>query len=137
MKASYTWLRELVPQLTASPKELAARITAAGLEVEGITEYGEGAAACLLATVVSMRPHPTKSGLRLVTVEVAGGTQQEIVCGAPNVPEPGGLVVLASIGTTIPGLGVTLDSREIGGVVSEDPLQPREPFRLGDALEID
>jgi hypothetical protein len=61
MKASYNWLRELVPQLAATPKDLAARLTAVGLEVEGIHEYGAATDACVVARVVAVRPHPTKS----------------------------------------------------------------------------
>src|ERR671912_84942 len=101
MKASYRWLKELVPQLEASPRDLAARLTSAGLEVEGIVEYGVASESCLVSRVVSMRPHPTKSGLRLVTVD-RGGAQQEVVCGAPNVPDAGGLVVLAPLGAHLP-----------------------------------
>src|SRR4051794_1298216 len=51
MKASYRWLRELVPGLDASPKDLAARLTGAGLEVEGMIEFGAGAEACIVACV--------------------------------------------------------------------------------------
>ena len=89
MKASYAWLRELVPQLDAAPRDLAARLTSAGLEVEGLVEFGVATDACIVARVVSVRPHPTKSGLRLVAID-RGGAQQEVVCGAPNVPAVGG-----------------------------------------------
>src|SRR5256885_12911415 len=101
MKASYRWLRELLPSLDAGPKDVAARLTAAGLEVEGLTEYGAATDACVIARVASVRPHPSKSGLKLVMVD-RGGSQQEVVCGAPNVPAPGGLVVLAPLGTHLP-----------------------------------
>ena len=40
MKISYNWLRDLVP-LTLGPKELAERLTMAGLAVESIEEHGE------------------------------------------------------------------------------------------------
>lgn len=131
MKASITWLRELVPQLTESPREIAARLTGSGLEVEGITEFGEGAEACLLAAVVSIRPHPTKSGLRLVTVD-RGAAQQEVVCGAPNVPEPGGMVVLAPLGAKLPAAGLVIAKRAIGGVESEGMLCSESELGLGD-----
>ncbi len=121
MKASYRWLRELLPKLDASPRELAARLTAAGLEVEGMTEYGAGAEACIVAKVTGIRPHPTKSGLRLVTID-RGGAEQEVVCGAPNVPDPGGLVVLAPLGAKLPAKGMTIEKRAIGGVTSEGML---------------
>ena len=131
MKASCNWLRELVPQLDASPKDIAARFTAAGLEVEGILEFGAATDACAVASVVSMRPHPTKSGLRLVTVD-RGGSQQELVCGAPNVPDPGGLVVLAPLGTHLPAKNMTIGKRAIAGVESEGMLCSEDELGLGD-----
>lgn len=121
MKASYRWLCELVPSLVAPADEVARRFTHAGLEVEGRTEYGAGTEACLVVKVVSLRPHPTKSGLRLVTVD-RGGATQEVVCGAPNVPDPGGLVVLAPLGAHLPAKDLTIAPRAIAGVTSEGML---------------
>jgi phenylalanyl-tRNA synthetase beta chain len=119
MKASYRWLRSLVPQMTASPQDLAARLTSAGLEVEAITKFGEAAEQCLIVAVVSLKPHPKKDGLRLVTVD-RGGSTLEVVCGAPNVPEPGGLVVLAPLGARVKGM--LIEARPVGGIVSEGML---------------
>ncbi len=131
MKASYRWLRELVPNLTAPAEELAARLTGAGLAVDGVARFGQGASACVVAQVTAVRPHPTKSGLRLVTVERGGGTQ-EVVCGAPNVPEPGGLVVLAPLGTYLPAKGMTIEPRVIAGVKSEGMLCSESELGLTD-----
>src|SRR3984885_2519985 len=118
MKASYRWIRALVPALTASPAELAARFTMAGLEVESLSTYGEGALGCVVARVSGKKAHPTKSGLTLVAIDSGAGQTLEIVCGAPNVPDPGGLVVLAPLGATLPGKGLTIERRTIAGVVS-------------------
>jgi len=122
MKASIQWLRALVPQLTATSKEIAARFTAAGLEVEAMHEYGEGAEACIVVAVVSTRPHPSKAGLNLVTVDRGAAGTLEIVCGAPNVPPPGGLVVLAPLGAYLPAKKMKIESRAIAGVTSEGML---------------
>lgn len=122
MKASHAWIRELAPALDASPGELAERLTRAGIEVEGLTEFGAGTAALVAAQVRKIEPHPSRPKLRLVTVDRGGGVEQRVVCGAPNVPEPGGLVALAPLGATLPAIGVTLTAREIGGVVSEGML---------------
>jgi len=122
MKASVRWLRTLCPGLDASPGDLAARFTAAGLEVEGLHVYGEASAECVVARVVSQRPHPGKGGLHLVTVDRGGGTLLEVVCGAPNVPPAGGLVVLAPLGARLPAKGVTLERRTIAGIASEGML---------------
>ena len=131
MKASIRWLRELCSQLPDDPNVIAARLTSAGLEVEGRSEFGLGADACVVASVVSVRPHPSRSGLRLVTVD-RGGAQQEVVCGAPNVPEPGGLVVLAPLGAHLPAKGMTIELRNIAGVPSEGMLCSEAELGLGD-----
>lgn len=117
MKASCLWLRELLPSLTDTPAQIAAKLTHAGLEVEGIETYGEASAACIMATVLSIEPHPGKSGLRLVTVDNGNGSQR-VVCGAPNVPNPGGMVVLAPLGAVLPAVDMTIVPRAIGGVES-------------------
>src|SRR5579872_6100391 len=131
MKASTRWLRELCPQLPDDPRAIASHLTSAGLEVEGSTEFGAGAEACIVASVVSVRPHPSRSGLRLVTVDRGTG-QNEIVCGAPNVPPPGGLVVLAPLGARLPAKGVTIERRSIAGVPSEGMLCSEAELGLGD-----
>jgi phenylalanyl-tRNA synthetase beta chain len=131
MKASIRWLRELCPQLPDDASAIAARLTSAGLEVEGRSEFGLGADACVVASVVSVRPHPSRSGLRLVTVD-RGGAQQEVVCGAPNVPEAGGLVVLAPLGAHLPAKGMTIERRTIAGVASEGMLCSEAELGLGD-----
>src|SRR5579863_5394776 len=131
MKASMRWLRELCPALPDDPKALAERFTAAGLEVEAIHPFGVAADVCVVARVLSARPHPSRSGLRLVTVD-RGGSQQEVVCGAPNVPESGGLVVLAPLGAHLPAKGVTIERRTIAGVASEGMLCSEAELGLGD-----
>jgi phenylalanyl-tRNA synthetase beta chain len=131
MKASVRWLRELCPQLPDDAAALAARLTAAGLEVESSQPFGLGVEACIVGGVVSTRPHPSRTGLRLVTVD-RGGAQQEVVCGAPHVPDAGGLVVLAPLGAHLPAKGVTIERRTIAGVASEGMLCSEAELGLGD-----
>src|ERR1700722_8234486 len=131
MKASVRWLRELCPQLPDDANAIGARLTSAGIEVEGTHAFGLGAEACLVARVVAARPHPSRSGLRLVTVDRGNG-EQEVVCGAPNVPEPGGLVVLAPLGAHLPAKGMTIEKRTIAGVPSEGMLCSEAELGLSD-----
>ncbi len=121
MKASYQWLRELSGGELPPPAEVARLFTGAGLEVEGSHEFGAACRQVRVAKVVGKEPHPSRAKLTLVTVDL-GGTTQRVVCGAPNVPEPGGLVVLAPLGTHLPAKGLTLEPREIAGVTSEGML---------------
>jgi phenylalanyl-tRNA synthetase beta chain len=121
MRASYNFLRELLPALGAPPQEVADRLSGAGLAVDGVREVGEALAEVRAARVTAIEPHPKRSGLRLVTVEHGSGTQK-VVCGAANVPEPPGLVVLAPLGAKLPAFPEPLSPRDIGGVRSEGML---------------
>ena len=121
MKASYRWLAELSNGALPPAEEVARLLTSGGLEVEGSTRYGEACDKALVARVTAKEPHPQRAKLTLVTVDL-GGKSQRVVCGAPNVPDVGGLVVLAPLGTHLPAKGVTLEPREIAGVVSEGML---------------
>jgi phenylalanyl-tRNA synthetase beta chain len=122
MKASYRWLRALVPRLSATPSEVAERFTRGGLEVEGLHSYGASLEPIVVAAVRKVEPHPSRSGLQLVTVDRGEGHEQRVVCGASNVPAAGGLVVLAPLGTHLPAKGVTIGAREIAGITSEGML---------------
>ncbi len=122
MKASHLWLRELLPSIDASPRDFADRLTGAGLEVEALVRYGAACDQVLVARVVLREPHPSRPKLSLVTIDLGGGRTERVVCGAPNVPEPGGLVVFAPTGTHLPAKGMTLEPKEIAGVKSEGML---------------
>jgi phenylalanyl-tRNA synthetase beta chain len=119
MRASHRWLMEL-SRLDVAPGEVAARLTAAGIEVEAMREVGRGLDGVVIAEVRDSRPHPKRDRLHLVRVDDGTG-ESEVVCGAPNVPGPGARVVLARVGVTLPG-GLTLAEREIAGVVSRGML---------------
>ncbi|MDP9034594.1 MAG: phenylalanine--tRNA ligase subunit beta [Myxococcota bacterium] len=134
MKASVRWLRELCPQLPDDAKAIAARLTAGGLEVEAKQAFGLGAEACQVVAVIAVRPHPSRSGLKLVTID-RGGAEQVVVCGAPNVPEPGGLVVLAPLGAHLEAKAMTVQARTIAGVPSEGMLCSETELGLGDEAE--
>jgi phenylalanyl-tRNA synthetase beta chain len=146
MKASLRWLRELCPELPDDVNALAARLTGAGLEVEGLQPYGLAAEACVVASVVSVRAHPSRAGLSLVTVDRGApkpesnaqaprGPHLEVVCGAPNVPNAGGFVVLAPVGAHLPAKGLTVEPRSIGGVTSEGMLCSEAELGLSDEAD--
>src|SRR4051812_27235421 len=112
MKISFNWLRELVelpPGVMAD--SVAERLTLAGLEVESIDRRGRDLRGVLVAEVLGKRPHPNAEKLSIVRVRAqpeAG--EEEVVCGAPNVPAPGGFVAWAPPGATLPG-GRTLERK--------------------------
>ncbi len=135
MRASVLWLKELTTGLEGvSAQELAERLTLAGLELESITEHGRGLDAVEVVEVERVEAHPARDRLRLVTVSRGADRSLRVVCGAPNVPAPGGLVVLAPVGTTLPG-GLTLEPRSIGGVPSEGMLCSEAELGLAESSD--
>ena len=135
MRVSYRWLTELIPGLSASPAEVADRLTHAGLEVEAIEPFGVGLHQVLVAEVRKVEPHPTRGKLQLVTVRRGPGEEQRVVCGANNVPALGGLVALAPVGTTLPAVNLTLTPREIGGIESAGMLASEVELGLADSAD--
>lgn len=133
MRVSLRWIRELLPGLKASASDVSERLTHAGLEVEAVMEIGHGLEPVVVAEVKSIEAHPKRSGLRLVLVDRGNG-EQRVVCGASNVPDPGGLVVLAPLGTVLPEIG-ELTARDIGGVTSEGMLVSESELGLADESE--
>lgn len=127
MRASYRWLKELC-RFEAGPDEVAERLTLAGLEVEGQKKYGE-LPGVVIAEVRGKRPHPSREKLTLVTV-FDGKAESEVVCGAPNVPAPGKLVLLAQNGARLPN-GMVIAERNLGGVVSNGMLCGETELDIG------
>jgi phenylalanyl-tRNA synthetase beta chain len=135
VKVSLSWLRELVPLADRDAASVAAVLTQQGLEVEGVESRGRELAGVLVAEVVAIRPHPGAGKLRLVRVR-AGGREEEVVCGAANVPPPGNRVCWAAPGARLPG-GHTIEPREIRGVLSPGMLCSESEMGLGPAREGD
>ncbi len=134
MKISFNWLRELVdlkPGVTAD--SVSEKLTLAGLEVESIERRGRDLSGVVVAEVRGKRPHPGADKLSLVRV-VAGGAEEEVVCGAPNVPAPGGKVAWAPPGATLPG-GPHAGPRDIRGVSSPGMLCSEVELGIGEEAD--
>lgn len=129
MLASHNWLMELSGLSGVDPSEVARRLTLAGLEVESTRTFGTGLDGVVVAEVRGLRPHPQREKLRLVTV-FDGEREQEVVCGAPNVPAPGGRVAFARLGASLPN-GMKIEERKLGGVVSNGMICSEVELDLG------
>ena len=128
MKVSVAWLRELVDG-KIDADDVARRLTLAGLEVEGREKFGafEGV---IVARVVDKRPHPDAAKLTLVDVDDGSGKVTQVVCGAPNVPAAGGLVLWARPGAKLPN-GVVMGEKPVRGIVSPGMLCAEDELGLG------
>ena len=101
MKFSESWLREWVnPEFDTA--ELVARLTMAGLEVDGVEPVAPPFSGVVVGEIVAVEPHPNADKLRVC--RVAGGTDGDVqvVCGAPNARQ-GLKVPFATVGAVLPG----------------------------------
>ena len=132
MLVSLRWLRELCP-VDASVSEISQRLSLAGLEVEAVDEKGRGLAGVVVAEVRAKAPHPKRDKLTLVRV-FDGGDELDVVCGASNVPEPGGRVLFARPGAVLPN-GMEIAVRKVGGVESNGMICSEAELDIGSDAE--
>jgi phenylalanyl-tRNA synthetase beta chain len=118
MKFSENWLRSHVPT-TADREQLAATLTAIGLEVEEVAALGDGLEKVVVARIVQALPHPEADRLQVCKVDAGQGELLQIVCGAPNA-RPGLLAPLALIGARFGEL--TIKPAKLRGVESNGML---------------
>lgn len=112
MKFTLSWLKEHL-DTTASLDDISKKLTAIGLEVEGITDPAETLKGFVVGHVVSAEKHPDADKLKCLIVDT-GKEQLKVVCGAPNA-RLGLKGVFAPAGSFIPGLEVTLKKTQIRG----------------------
>ncbi len=132
MKFTLSWLKDHL-DTNASIEVLSDKLSAMGLEVEGVVDPAKQLAPFRIARVLEAKPHPNADRLRVCQVETGEGVM-EVVCGAPNA-RTGLVTVFAPIGSYIPGTGITLDKRPVRGVVSNGMLVSERELQLSDAHE--
>ena len=104
MKFSENWLRQHV-KTAATRDELAATLTAIGLEVEEMTVLGDALDGVVVARIVECGKHPEADKLQVCQVDAGAHGMLQIVCGAPNA-RAGLVAPLATIGTQVGALSI-------------------------------
>ena len=96
---SLNWVSDYIDIKDQNPKQLATKITKAGINVENvITHHIDN---LVIGSVIECTPHPDSDHLNVCKVDVGEETLQ-IVCGASNVRE-GIKVIVAKVGAILPG----------------------------------
>ncbi|MGI4945287.1 MAG: phenylalanine--tRNA ligase subunit beta [Janthinobacterium lividum] len=129
MKFTLDWLRTHL-DTDAGLDAITDKLTAIGLELEGVEDPGAALAPFRIARVTEAVQHPNADRLRACQVD-AGDGPVSVVCGAPNA-RAGMLAVFAPPGSFIPGTGITLKVGEIRGVQSAGMLLSRREMGLGE-----
>jgi phenylalanyl-tRNA synthetase beta chain len=130
MKFSLSWLKDHL-ETDASAEEIAAKLTAIGLEVEELSNPAEAFAPFKVAKVLTAEKHPQADKLQVLSVDAGTGEKIQVVCGAPNA-RAGMLGVFGPPGAYIPGIDLTLKVAAIRGVESRGMMCSARELQLGE-----
>lgn len=132
MKFSLSWLKQFL-DTDASVEEIAAKLNAIGLEVEGVEDPAAKLEGFRVARVLTADKHPQADKLQVLTVDT-GEKVLQVVCGAPNARA--GLVgVLGLPGAVVPANGMALKVAAVRGVESNGMMCSTRELELGEDHE--
>ncbi|AWK87827.1 phenylalanine--tRNA ligase subunit beta [Azospirillum thermophilum] len=129
MKFTLSWLKDHL-ETDATLDQITEKLTALGLEVEGVEDRSKELAPFRVAQVVSAEKHPDADKLRVLTVDT-GSEKLQVVCGAPNA-RAGMKGVFAPVGTYVPGSDITLKKGVIRGVESNGMMCSERELKLSE-----
>jgi phenylalanyl-tRNA synthetase beta chain len=115
MRISLQWLSEWLTGELPPPRELASRLTMAGLEIEGIESAAPPLPGVVVGEIVAREKHPNADSLSVCTVDT-GSQRVQVVCGAPNARQ-GMKAPFATIGARLPG-GLEIKQARLRGIDS-------------------
>ncbi|MFN2625542.1 MAG: phenylalanine--tRNA ligase subunit beta [Mycobacteriales bacterium] len=128
MRVPLSWLRDYT-DVTAAPKDIAAGLIRAGLEVEHVEDSGADVRGVVVGEVLDTARIEGSDKLSLVHVST-GSDPREIVCGASNFAA-GDRVPVALPGAVLPG-GFEIGRRKVFGHVSDGMLCSARELGLGE-----
>lgn len=128
MLISYKWLQNFVDTKELDAREVADKLTARGLEVEGLEPDQTRFADIITAKLIHIEDHPNSDHLHLVDVDAGTGELIRVVCGAPGICE-GWVVPFAPVGAKIGDLKIKVS--KLRGEVSNGMLCSEVELGLG------
>ena len=131
MKLSLDWLKESIDPGLA-PRELGARMTMAGFELESVSAAAPPFSGVVVAEILAAERHPQADKLQVCRVS-AGGAELQIVCGAANA-RAGLRTALAQVGAELPG-GLKIKAAKLRGVESAGMLCSAKELGLAEVSE--
>jgi len=129
MKFTLSWLKDHL-DTSASLNEITNKLTAIGLELEGVEDPAAKFAPFKVAYVESATQHPDADRLRVCIVDT-GDEKVQVVCGAPNA-RTGMKAIFAPAGAYVPGTDLWLKKGKIRGQESNGMLVSEREMGLSD-----
>ncbi len=133
MKISQNWLKSLV-EINTSPDDLCEKLSIGGFEVESLIDCSKNVKGIVLGKVLSVVKHENSDKLSICSVDIGALNSLQIICGAKNV-KPNIYVYVATIGTHLSAINLTIKRSEIRGVMSEGMICSLEELGIEDSSE--
>lgn len=127
MQVSIKWLKDYI-DFTETPKQLADKLTMAGIPVENVVDPGEGLEKVVTGRIEKLEPHQNSDHLQICTMNVGLAENIIIVTGAQNVAE-GQVVPVAMVGAHLPN-GMKISKGKLRGVASNGMLCSAQELKL-------
>ena len=135
MKVPVSWLNDFVKVDDIEPKELAEKLTRAGLQVETIETVGGEPLSDLIVVVevLECEAHPNSDHLHVCKV-TDGTAEYQVVCGAPNMRK-GIKTAFAKIGAFIPEGEFKIKKGKLRGVESNGMCCSEKELHIGQGAD--
>lgn len=130
MKFSLSWLKDHL-ETDASAEVIAEKLSAIGLELEGLEDPAARLNGFRVAKVLTAERHPNADKLQVLSVDAGDGAPLQVVCGAPNA-RAGLIGVLGLPGAVVPAGGFELKKSAIRGVESNGMMCSTRELELGE-----
>ncbi|MBO8231992.1 phenylalanine--tRNA ligase subunit beta [Prochlorococcus marinus str. MU1402] len=133
MKVSHNWLKNLV-EISSTPLDLSEKLSIGGFEVESLEDCSENVNGVVLGKVLSVLKHEGSDKLSICQVDIGISKNLQIICGARNI-KPNIYVYVATVGTKLKAVDLTIKRSEIRGVMSEGMICSLQELGLEDSSE--
>ncbi len=133
MKVSQNWLKSLV-EINTTAEDLSEKLSIGGFEVESLVDCSENVKGIVLGKVLSVVKHENSDKLSICIVDIGRSNPLQIVCGARNVKQ-NIYVYVATVGTHLSAINLTIKKSEIRGVSSEGMICSLEELGIEDTSE--
>ena len=133
MKVSHNWLKSIV-EINSTPNDLADKLSIGGFEVESLVDCSQYVQGVVLGKVLSVVKHEGSDKLYICKVDIGSSDYLQIICGAKNVKQ-NIYVYVATIGTHLSAINLTIKKSEIRGLSSEGMICSLEELGIEDTSE--
>ena len=133
MRVSQNWLKTLV-DINSTPNDLSEKLSIGGFEVDSLHDCSKNVNGVVLGKVLSAVKHEGSKKLSICQLDIGNNDKLQIICGANNI-RPNIYVYVATVGSTLNAINLSIKKSEIRGVLSEGMICSLQELGLEDSSD--